>query len=1063
MCWCLRQRVSVKSRGDDNEMSVNEQSGQTVLFVAEAATLGDGGGEGSTEPTEPRVRGDDLSGVDAATATVTDAATATDRLSTAAVDLLVTGQRLPDGTGVELIRRVAAEWPGTATVLATADGSERVAADATAAGADAYVPLSTPLGHGDPPAELRDRVTELLVTDDESGRFERTLERTTDAVYAVDEDWRIEYVDDQMTERIRREPAEILGAVLWEEFPDVVGTDLEATYRRAVETGEPQTVETYLDAPFDYWVRARAFPDENGLTVISRDVTDERERQRDLERDETILQTLGDPVFTVDEAFEVRYANPAAAATVGAATAESLVGRSLGSVVAGRVAHTDAQSFTDAVGDCLTDDTATERERRITVRTADGPRHFDTTVTGLAGVDGRRALVVARDVTDREAARGQLEAERDALRALQRVVADADGSVDDRVTRLLRVGCETLGVEVGLVSRVDGREYTVEAAHAPDVAVAAGDSFDLRETFCAALFDDDEGDPFAADVVSFPDATEAGYDDHPAFREQSLRAYAGVPLRVDGEPYGTVNFTARSPREEPFDETDHTFLGLLAELVGTELSRRASRRELERTNSRLASVVDAAPSPIVETAPDGTVRRWNHAAEEVFGWSAAEVRGEPDPTVPRGVDTAARRRSRAADGERVRGEEGVRLCRDGSRLNVLVSAAPVTDADGTVESVLTVMEDISAQKRIESQLRALQETAREVTLAESVAEIGEITVEAAERVLDQSLTGVWEYDPNTDALEPLAETDASRELFEGVPRFERGDGLAWEAFQAGEVRVYDDLQSVPGRYNPDTPVRSELLAPLGDVGLLVTGSTDRQSFTEADVDLFRVLASTAAAAIRRTRRETELRRQNERLDEFASVVAHDLRNPLAVADGFLEVAVETGETDHLPRVADAHDRIGRLIDDLLTLARGEPTVTDGERVDLAGVAREAWGYVDTGEATLTVDSQLGSVSGDRGRLSQLFENLFRNAVEHAGTAPSVTVTATDGGFAVADDGPGIPPEERDRVLEHGVTTAEGGTGFGLSIVADTARAHGWTVTVGESDDGGARFLFAFDG
>ena len=1000
----------------------------------------------------------DLASVDATVVTVRDAAAAGDRLQTQGdVDLLVTEHRLPDGTGVDLIGRVSDRWPKTATVLATADGDERVAADATAAGADAYVPLTTPLGSGEMSPELRDRVNELLAEGTRLNRFERTLERTTDAIYAVDENWRIEYIDDQMARRVERDPSEILGTVLWEEFPGVCGTELEQTYRRAVETGEPETVETYLGEPYDYWVRARAFPDDDGLTVISREVTEQHERQRELERDETILQTLADPVFTVDETFEVQYANPAAATAVGAGSVDNLVGQSLGSAVAGRVSHADARSFTEAVGDCLDGEMDDEQEPQITVQTGDGQRHFDTTVTGLADTDGRRALIVARDVTGRETARGQLEAERDALRALQRVVADTEATTEERLSRLLAVGCETLGLEVGLVSRVDGEEYTVEAAHAPDVDVAAGDCYDLAETFCAALYDDDES--FAADTVAFRNAREAGYDDHPAFREQSLRAYAGVPLRVDGEPYGTVNFSARRPREEPFGKADKTFLWLVAELVGTELSRRASRRKLERTNNRLASVVEATPSPVVETDPDGVVQRWNQAAEEVFGWPASAVCGEPDPTVPTEGSAAAERRARAVDGERVRGEEGVRLCRDGSRLNVLVSVAPVTDADGDVEGVLTVLEDIGAQKRIESQLRALQETARELTLAESVEEIGEITIEAAERVLDRSVTGVWEYDANADALEPLAGTDAARELFGGIPRFERDEGLAWEAFDADEVRVYDDLQSVEGRYNADTPVRSELLAPLSEVGLLVTGSTARREFTEADVDLFRVLASTAAAAIRRTHRETELRRQNERLDEFASVVAHDLRNPLAVADGFLEVAVETGETEHLSRVADAHDRIGRLIDDLLTLARGEPTVEDGRRVDLADVAREAWGYVDTGEATLTVDSGLGCVSGDRSRLSQLFENLFRNATEHAGPAPTVSVTATASGFAVADDGPGVPPEVRGQVLEHGVTTAEGGTGFGLSIVADTARAHGWTIAVEESADGGARFVF----
>ncbi|MBS3761523.1 MAG: ATP-binding protein, partial [Halodesulfurarchaeum sp.] len=97
---------------------------------------------------------------------------------------------------------------------------------------------------------------------------------------------------------------------------------------------------------------------------------------------------------------------------------------------------------------------------------------------------------------------------------------------------------------------------------------------------------------------------------------------------------------------------------------------------------------------------------------------------------------------------------------------------------------------------------------------------------------------------------------------------------------------------------------------------------------------------------------------------------------------------------------------------------------------------------------------------DPDRLASLLENLFRNAVEHAGPEVTVTVEPTSDGFAVADDGPGIPPEDRETVFESGYTTETDGTGFGLAIVAEVATAHDWSVRVEESDAGGARFVFA---
>jgi PAS domain S-box-containing protein len=203
----------------------------------------------------------------------------------------------------------------------------------------------------------------------------------------------------------------------------------------------------------------------------------------------------------------------------------------------------------------------------------------------------------------------------------------------------------------------------------------------------------------------------------------------------------------------------------------------------------------------------------------------------------------------------------------------------------------------------------------------------------------------------------------------------------------------------------------------------------------------------------RVEQQRELERQNERLEEFTSVVSHDLRNPLTVLKGALQLAEETGEREHFERGHRAVDRMERLVEDLRTLARHGDRVTDLECVRLAETAAVSWDTVETGDATLQVDST-ATVMADEGRLRQLFENLFRNAVEHGG--PDVTVTVDDhaDGFFVADDGPGIAPEDRDVVFESGYSTSEEGTGFGLAIVSEIVSAHGWTVDVTESESGG---------
>jgi len=220
-----------------------------------------------------------------------------------------------------------------------------------------------------------------------------------------------------------------------------------------------------------------------------------------------------------------------------------------------------------------------------------------------------------------------------------------------------------------------------------------------------------------------------------------------------------------------------------------------------------------------------------------------------------------------------------------------------------------------------------------------------------------------------------------------------------------------------------------------------------------------VLVCTVRDISRRKRREQELKRQNERLDEFASVISHDLRNPLGIAQGHLELARATGDPEHFRTAERALDRIESLIQGLLGLARQGRTVDDAHPVQLDTITERAWGTVETATATLQIDGDPGTVRGDEDRLRQALENLFRNSVEHGGSAVTVTVgpLVNEPGFYVEDDGPGVPPDDRTDVFENGYTTEENGTGFGLSIVQTIFEAHGWDVSLTEATNGGARF------
>jgi len=245
-------------------------------------------------------------------------------------------------------------------------------------------------------------------------------------------------------------------------------------------------------------------------------------------------------------------------------------------------------------------------------------------------------------------------------------------------------------------------------------------------------------------------------------------------------------------------------------------------------------------------------------------------------------------------------------------------------------------------------------------------------------------------------------------------------------------------------------------------------------FSASRVQLGRLLVLTDVTAQERYRRQLEA--QNERLEQFTGMVSHDLRNPLNVAQGNSEIiaeliaAAKADDGEYTPLNAETMGTLGSaadtltrtltrmelLIDDLLVLAREGQEIDEPEPVSLATLVERCWEMVDQQQATLVVDTDR-TIRADPDRLQQLFENLFRNAVEHGGSDVTIRIGALDNGFYVEDDGPGIPADKREEVFESGYTTNRNGTGFGLNIVSEIVAAHGWTVTITDGTDGGARF------
>ncbi|QAU12744.1 histidine kinase [Halorubrum sp. BOL3-1] len=349
-------------------------------------------------------------------------------------------------------------------------------------------------------------------------------------------------------------------------------------------------------------------------------------------------------------------------------------------------------------------------------------------------------------------------------------------------------------------------------------------------------------------------------------------------------------------------------------------------------------------------------------------------------------------------------------------------------------------------------IETLHDVATTIQTEETAEAVCERTVAAAADLLDFNLCtvvvreGEWLVPYATSADAP---PDGSRKM-----RID--EGLAGKTYRTGRSHTVAEVTSGDETRPADASYRSGISVPIGDHGVFQAVETTPGAFDDGDAEPAELLVTHAATALDRLEREAELRRQNERLDRFASAVSHDLRNPLSVATGRLQLVAEECSSPHVEGVADAHERMERLIDDLLLFAQaGSESLTYTE-VDLSRLATDCWGSPPTAGAALSADAGV-AVPADRDRLRQLVENVLKNAVDHGGSDVSVTVGGLDDGFYVADDGRGIPPEDRDDVLTAGYTSAADGTGFGLSIASQVVEAHGREISVSESASGGARF------
>ena len=707
--------------------------------------------------------------------------------------------------------------------------------------------------------------------------------------------------------------------------------------------------------------------------------------------------------------------------------------------------------------------------------------------------------VYFEDVTERkERERMQAEVERH-REEIYRIASRSDATPDERIEGLLELGCAAFGVENGHVAEIDraaGRHETRFAAGS--AVVEPGTVTDLSETFCRRTVESDG-------IVDIADGPGAEHGADSAIRRTGIERYVGTKLIVDDEAFGTLCFVDRDGCEEPLNGPERTLLDLIARLVSQLLERKRTDREREEILERMTDAVFSVDEGWRITFANGSARETLGAAmDDPDG--GVEGRHLWD-AIPEAVGTVFHERFHEAmeAGASVAFQEYYEPLERWFDVRAYPSETGAS----------VYFRDITDSRQRDAEIRHREETLREVY--EIISDADRDFEKQVEALLDlgRRVIGV-EYGS-------LSELDGEEYVFRVVDApadtLEAGDSFELPATNcertvrsAETVTISDIAVEAPelvdrpphAEFGVDSYVGTPIIVEGRMYGTFCFYGTDarREPFSEWEVTFVDLLGKWISYELTRERAERRLRDRNDRLEEFASVVSHDLRDPLSAARGHLKLAREDCESEHHGAIERSLGRMSDLTEDLLALARADERIDETTAVDLDELAARSLRYVDTATATLSSDTG-ASIRADADRLQRLFENLVGNAVEHGSTSnrPQADDSAERGsagdrtqfdnsvehsstgnrpqaddsvehggsgatvriglldsgdGFYVEDDGAGIAEEEREAVLEGGYSTKEEGTGFGLVIADRIAAAHGWELTVTEGTDGGAR-------
>lgn len=842
---------------------------------------------------------------------------------------------------------------------------------------------------------------ELRATQNE---LQAVFSRVDDAFFALDDDWRFVYVNDRAESLLGIDAETVVGEIVWDAFPAAKDTIFEEQYTRAVDTQESVSFEAPFE-PLDAWFEVTAYPDDEGLSVYFRDVTDRKQRRDELERYEQILDTVSDGVYALNEDEQFTYVNDGLADLTGY-DREELVGSHIGIFKSESTIETAREAVTEAFHEERTGEGDGETEIDLTVETADSREVPCQDHIALLPFeeDFRGSVGTIRDVSDqveRESTLNEL-----LTRTRELMVAETPASVAETVVETVT---EALGFERAMVRWYDDEtEQLVPAATSERLAAET----DPREPIAPG--DRLVGEAFASGEAIICEPVGEGTD-------------AGEAATLSAVPIGeTAVLVVSVPDPEECSQQTRQ----LIQLVTTNAEAAFARTDRQQSLRRYESIVETVREMLCVIDADGRFKLLTEPLADRLGHSRAGLLGEPAIEF-----VADEEQQRVTDAFQELGDDETITIdttltpSDGESLPVTIEAARLTQAGGEGEVIITIHD---RSELLSAKQAAAAERERFSYLFENLTDpINEIdigprepnveTVNGAFRRLfgEPAINGSI---PDSETPQPLA-IDADRIVDTDTPG-QRQDGDRELKLRTEDGIRYFLFRQVPYELN-DERRRFELYTDI-----------------------------------------TTLKQRELQLQVLHRLLRHNLRNDLNVVSGFAEILAAELEGE---RHRDFADRIVTNTSALIELSETAKTIEavaghgslDRTSVELGALLEPTITdyQADNSEATVTL-SQSTPITVEAGdHLATAVGELIENGIEHTTAAtPSVEITvaadADTASITVSDNGAGVPAAEWAIVTgDAEISQLEHGSGLGLWLVRWVVEGYGGTLSRQVDGDG----------